>query len=80
MSTKCQRRQRVELHDLLQMVGGQVGIAHRHRQVRVPEGALKHKDVAAIHHEVRCKGVTQNVCELSFLQLNARALNAISKR
>ena len=37
----CQRRQRVEFDDLLQVVGGQVGIPHRHREIGVTEGSVE---------------------------------------
>ncbi len=53
------------------MVRGQMGVPHRHRQIRVPQSSSKHEDIPAIHHEVRRERVTKYVRQLPFLQLNS---------
>ncbi|WP_256730664.1 hypothetical protein [Burkholderia pseudomallei] len=38
----------------------------------MPEDALQRQNVAAIHHEVTCEGLTEYVNELPLRQFNAR--------
>ena len=61
------------------MIWGQVGIAHGHRQICMSQATLQHQDISAIHHEMRSKGVTQNMGELAFLELNVGSLDGFSE-
>ncbi len=54
-------------------------IAHGHREVGVPQAALQNQNVSAIHHEVRCEGVAQDMGELTFLQVNIGSFDALSE-
>ena len=61
------------------MVGREMRIPHRHGQVRVAEASLQHVDVSAVHHEVRSKGMAQDVRELTVLKRDARSLDGVAE-
>lgn len=54
-------------------------VSHCHRQTLVPQYSLKGQDVAATHHEVARKGVTQGVRQPVFPSLSLVLLIAIRR-
>ena len=54
-------------------------ITHRNFNIRVPQNSLKHKNISAVHHEVRRKGVAQNMRHLPSRCLDTSALHGLSK-
>lgn len=57
-----------------------MGIAHGHREVSVPWVVLQNQNISAIYHEVRRKGMTQDMSELTFLQSNIGLFDAFHLR
>lgn len=65
-------RQWVEPQNILKMVGGEVGVAHRHGDGRVTEYLLQHQNIATIHHKVAGESMPQHVGALPLRQLDTR--------
>lgn len=61
----------------LEVLRGEMRIAHGHRQALMPQDALKGQHVTAAHHEVARKGVTKTVRHLPFRQTDACALDCL---
>lgn len=54
-------------------------VYHCHFYIRMPQYFLQNQYVSTIHHEVACKSMAQNMCALSFWEVDVVAIAPESK-
>jgi len=62
------------------MIWSKLRVSQSNFNIGMAQYPLKHNDVAALHHEMRSGGMTQNMYQLARKCLDPRALQSLSKR
>lgn len=62
---------RIQCNRCIQVIWRKVCVAHCHHDSAMSQYLLKHQNVAATHHKVTGKGMSQNMCSLSLRQFYA---------